>query len=188
MQELMLHVLDVAMNAVSAGARTVKISLCEDPEADRFTIVVADDGPGMSADMIDRVLREFATTTTETKQAGWVGFGLALFRGTVETCDGSFRLLSRPGVGTLVEAVMPYGHPDRPPLGNVAESLQALLLGCVSINWCLTHRISRHQYRLDTRPVRRIVGAAYDTRAVREWLLERIREGEAALAVGRQTR
>lgn len=181
----MLHVIDVAMNAVSAGARTVKISLCEEPETDRFTIVVADDGPGMSAAMVDRVLREFATT--KTKRAGWVGFGLALFKGTVEQCEGRFRLLSREGTGTLVEAVMPYGHPDRPPLGNVAESLQALLSGCVSVNWCLSHRISRHQYRLDTRPVRREVGAAYGTRAVRQWMLERIREGEAALAVGRQT-
>lgn len=176
----MLHLLDLAMNAVSAGAQTVRIGVCEDPTSDRLRLYVADDGPGMAPELVQQVLTEFATT--KTKQAGWVAFGLALLRTTVDLCEGVFTLLSRPGVGTLVIADLPHSHPDRPPLGAVAESLQTLLVGCSSINFCFTHRVGASEYRVDTRPVRRAVGEAYATRTVQRWLTERLREGEASLA------
>lgn len=180
MEELMLHVLDIAMNAVSAGASTVKLSVHEQPRADRLVLSIADNGPGMSAEMVQRVLHEFATS--KTKKKGWVGFGIALLRGTVELVDGEFTLLSRPGQGTLVSASLPFGHWDRPPLGAVAETLQALLVGCGQTDFCFTHRVGDVGWRVDTRPVRRAVGAAYETHAVRAYLMDRIRQGESALA------
>lgn len=175
----MLHLLDVAMNAVTAGARTVKISVCEQPETDRFGLLVADDGPGMAPELVRRVLRDYATT--KRKQEGWRGFGLALLRGTVELVDGSFALHSRPGRGTLVRAELPLGHLDRPPLGNVADSLQSLVFGCATVDFCWTHRIGGNSHRVDTRPVRRELGEAYATDTVRRWLVEEIRRGEQAL-------
>ncbi len=179
----MLHVLDVAMNAVSAGARTIRIGVFEAPAEDRLCLYVADDGPGMSAELVERVLTEFATT--KQKRAGWVGFGLALLRSTVDLTDGSFTLRSRPGQGTLVTARMAYGHVDRPPLGDVSKTLRALLVGCHSVDVCFTHRLGDRGYRIDTRPVRRAVGEAYDSHTVQQWLLDQVREGEAALADGR---
>jgi hypothetical protein len=180
----MLHVLDVAMNAVTAQAKTVKVSVRELPEQDRLCLLVADNGPGMAPDLVQAVLQHYATT--KRKQTGWVGFGLALLRGTVELCDGRFDLLSRPGVGTLVSAEMPYSHPDRPPLGQVAESLQTLLVGTRGVDFCLTHRVRDRSYRLDTRSVRRAMPDEYDTQTVRTWLVGQLREGESALASGRQ--
>ena len=47
----MLHVLDIAMNAVGAGARTLKIVIREGLAAGRLHLVVADNGPGMSAEL-----------------------------------------------------------------------------------------------------------------------------------------
>ncbi len=180
----MLHVLDVAMNAVTAGARTIKISVNEQISEDRLSLLVADNGPGMSPDLVHDVLEHFATT--KTKQKGWVGFGLALLRGTVETCEGEFALQSRPGLGTLVLATMPHAHPDRPPLGEVAESLQSLLVGVRGVDFVVTHRRGDQSYRLDTRGVRRLLGDEYETQAVRAWLVEQLREGESALAAGRE--
>ncbi len=183
MEDLMLHVLDIAMNAVTAGARTVKIAIVEDTRTGRLLLQVADNGPGMSAELVRRVLEEYATT--KVKAAGWVAFGLALLRGTCELVDGTFRVLSRPGRGTLVSAELPADHPDRPPLGNVAESLQALLVGCGDVEVCFAHRVDGAGYRIDTRTVRRVVGEAYSTPTVRRWLIEQVREGEAALAARR---
>lgn len=180
----MLHVLDVAMNAVTAGARTIKISVHEQPEQDRMCLLVADNGPGMPPELVEAVLEHFATT--KQKQKGWVGFGLALMRGTVETCEGDFELRSRPGVGTMVTATMSHSHPDRPPLGNMAESLQTLLVGVRGVDFVATHRIGDRSYRLDTRPIRRMLGDEYETQTVRGWLVEQLREGESALAAGRE--
>ena len=176
----MLHVLDIAMNAVSAGARTVKISIDEQPLRDCLMLLVADNGPGMSAEMVSAVRERFATT--KTKKSGWVGFGIALLQGTADLVGGEVALLSRVGRGTLVKTCLPFAHPDRPPLGAVAESLQPLFVGCVGVDVCFTHRVGEQTYRLDTRPVRRALGAAYSTRSVQSWLLTRIREGEATLA------
>ena len=176
----MLHVLDIAMNSVSAGSRTVKISIHEQPADDLLTLLVADNGCGMSAEMVARVRDAFATT--KTKKSGWVAFGIALLQGTVDLVDGSLDVLSREGVGTLVWAKLPYHHPDRPPLGSVAESLQPLLVGCDGVDVCFTHRLGSHGYRVDTRPVRRALGETYHTRSVQTWLVEQIRAGELALA------
>lgn len=186
MTDLMLHVLDVAMNSVTAGATTVRISIHERLAADELCLYVADNGPGMSATMVQRVLEEFATT--KSKQKGWVGFGLALLRGTVELCEGEFAVQSREGVGTLVSATLAHAHPDRPPLGSVADSLQTLLVGVRGVDFCITHRVDDDGYRLDTRPVRRMLGADFGTRAVRGWLVDQLRQGEDALAARRGNR
>ncbi|MCC7491764.1 MAG: sensor histidine kinase [Fimbriimonadaceae bacterium] len=182
----MLHVLDVAMNAVAAGARTVRIGVSEDLAADRLTLYCADNGCGMTDALQQRVLTAFATT--KSKAQGWVGFGLALLRGTCDLVGGSFHLRSRPGVGTLVVACLPHSHLDRPPLGNVAASLQSLFVGCEETDVCFTHRAAGGGYRVDTRPVRRELGAAYGSPLVKRWLVEQLEAGEAALASGRVER
>lgn len=179
----MLHVLDVAMNAVTAGARTIRISIGEDTGPERLCLLIADDGPGMSDELQQRVLRELATT--KQKQRGWRGFGLALFRTTVDQVEGTFRLLSRVGVGTLVQALLPRDHIDLPPLGDVAGSLQALLAGCGDVDICFTHRVDCDSFRFDTRVVRRELGELYATQAVRTELCEWLRQGEADLAARR---
>ena len=171
------------MNAVTAGAKTIKVSVRERPERDEMCLLVADNGPGMAPEFVRDVLERYATT--KHKQRGWVGFGLALLRGTVELCDGAFSLTSRPGAGTLVTASLPWAHPDRPPLGDVAESLQTLLVGTRGVDYCLTHRVGDQAYRLDTRTVRRAMPAEYNTQVVRNWLVGQLREGESALAAGR---
>ena len=46
MLELSLHILDIAENAVRARAETVTITLIEDPQTDRLTLEIRDDGKG----------------------------------------------------------------------------------------------------------------------------------------------
>ena len=48
MEDLSLHVLDVAENGISAGASVIRISIEENLDADLLTIVIEDNGKGMS--------------------------------------------------------------------------------------------------------------------------------------------
>ena len=48
MRELSLNVMDIVQNSISAGATVIKISVLE--EAQKLTIVVTDNGKGMSKD------------------------------------------------------------------------------------------------------------------------------------------
>ena len=64
MQDLSLHVLDVAENGIRAGADLIKISIEEIPDRDQLLIAIEDNGRGMSSDFLAKVLDPFVTTRT----------------------------------------------------------------------------------------------------------------------------
>jgi len=123
-EELSLHILDIAMNSFNAGARTVQIIICEHTRRDQLTIRVQDDGRGMDAATLERVLAAPVSTKRHRKKA--IGLGLALLRQTAEMCDGEFRVHSMPRTGTTVTASMRLSHVDRPPLGDLNATILAL--------------------------------------------------------------
>ena len=47
MEDLSLHILDIAENAVRAGGKKMMIELLEDKSGDRLTLSIEDDGKGM---------------------------------------------------------------------------------------------------------------------------------------------
>jgi len=47
MQDLSLHILDVAENGISAGANLISITVEEDLNSDRLVIEIEDNGRGM---------------------------------------------------------------------------------------------------------------------------------------------
>jgi len=123
-EELSLHILDVAMNSLAAGARTVQIMVGEHARKDRLTIRIQDNGRGMDAATLDRVLANLTTTKHSRKKD--IGLGLALLRQTAEMCGGEFEVRSTPGLGTTVTASLRLSHVDRPPLGDLNATILAL--------------------------------------------------------------
>jgi anti-sigma regulatory factor (Ser/Thr protein kinase) len=123
MEELALHILDLLENALGAGARRISIIINEDVDGDRLTIEVTDDGCGMDAATLEKVLDPFYTTRTTRK----VGLGLSLFQATAAQCEGHVTVESWPGKGTKVLAVMKLSHLDLPPLGDMGATIAAAL-------------------------------------------------------------
>jgi len=123
-EELSLHILDIAMNSITAQARVVQIMIGEYTRRDRLTVRIQDNGRGMDAATLKRVLAEHGTTKRDRKKD--IGLGLALLRQTAEMCDGKFEVRSTPGLGTTVTASMRLSHVDRPPLGDLNATILAL--------------------------------------------------------------
>jgi signal transduction histidine kinase len=123
-EELSQHILDIAMNSLSANATTVSISVLESRRHDRMILRVRDDGCGMDAAMLQRVLS--SPTTTKRSRKKPIGLGLAFLRQTSEMCGGHFAVRSAPGRGTSVTASMRLSHIDRPPLGDLNATILAL--------------------------------------------------------------
>ena len=123
-EELSLHILDVAMNSIAAQARTVQIVIGEYTGRDQLSIRIQDDGRGMDAAALQRVLANLTTTKSSRKKN--IGLGLALLRQTAEMCDGKFEVRSTPDRGTTVTASMKWSHVDRPPLGDLNGTVLAL--------------------------------------------------------------
>jgi hypothetical protein len=128
LEELSLHLLDVAMNSLAADARTVQIAVLESARRDWLILRVRDDGRGMDAAQLERVLGGHASSKQSRRKP--IGLGLALLRQTSEMCGGHFHVQSAPGKGTSVTASMRLSHVDRPPLGD----LQATILSLCAAN------------------------------------------------------
>jgi hypothetical protein len=123
-EELSLHILDIAMNSLAAGARTVQLLVVEHARRDLLLIRVRDDGCGMDESTLKQVLA--APITTKRSRKKGIGLGLALLRQTAEMGGGKFLVRSRPGAGTTVTASMKLSHVDRPPLGDLNATILAL--------------------------------------------------------------
>jgi signal transduction histidine kinase len=88
-----LHLLDIAENSVSAEAKNITLSLCEDLVCDRLMASVQDDGRGMDAAMVAQVTDPFVTSRTTRK----VGLGIPLLKAAAEACNGHLSIRSALG-------------------------------------------------------------------------------------------
>ncbi len=154
MTELALNILDVANNSTRAKAALVKISILADTLKDSLDIVIADDGCGMSEELLSRVTDPFATTRTTRK----VGMGIPLFKMETELAGGTFSIESKAGFGTTVKASFVLTHIDRPPLGDVASTITILIGGAPKTDFILDYTYNGENYIFDTRQVKEAIG------------------------------
>jgi signal transduction histidine kinase len=148
-EELSLHILDIAMNSIAANARKVEISVLESQKHDWLILRVRDDGHGMDASTLDRVLHA-AITTKRTRKKN-IGLGLALLRQTSEMCDGHFRVRSAPGRGTSVTTSMRLSHVDRPPLGDLNATILTLCAANPAMDVRLHYRTDEETFKFSSK-------------------------------------
>jgi hypothetical protein len=177
MRELSLHILDAMENSLEAGATWIDLTIEEDPAADRLAIMIQDNGPGMSEGQLARIFDPFFTT----RSTRYVGLGIPLFKAATERCNGSLTITSQPGEGTMLWATFQHSHIDRAPLGNITETLLAVILSG-SCNLHYVHRVDGHEFAFSTKDIRSELDNVPLTHpAVRKWLRDFIDEGEESL-------
>ena len=147
MEDLSLHILDIAENSIAAEAKRIEIRIEEDQVKDVLAIEIKDDGNGMDEEMRRKVLDPFFTTRTTRK----VGLGLPLLAQASRESEGTIEIDSKPGQGTTVRAVFRYRHIDRRPLGNIHETIQTLVVGHPEIEFLFEHTKDGSTYRYDTK-------------------------------------
>lgn len=121
-----LHILDIALNSVEAGADEIIIRIREDSAGDFLSFTVADNGPGIDKDLLPLITDPFYTTKEKNKK---VGLGLSLLKAAAERCDGGFMIDASPGKGVAVTALFRHSHIDRAPLGDLSGTITVLLNG-----------------------------------------------------------
>ncbi len=154
MEELALHVLDIAENSVAAGARHVSIRITDSRERDRLVIEIRDDGRGMDRETLRRAQDPFYTTRTTRR----VGLGLPLLSQAARSAGGRLRVASRPGKGTAVRASFRHSHPDRQPLGGLPSTLLALVAGYPEVDFECVYRSDHGEASLQTCTLREQLG------------------------------
>lgn len=149
MEDMSLHILDVAENSISSSAKRIEIRIDEDPDKDVLTIEIKDDGQGMDEQALQKALDPFFTTRTTRR----VGLGLPLLAQAARETDGKIELDSGPGRGTTVRATFGYSHPDRKPMGDILETIRTLVMGHPEIDFLFEHKKNGSVYRFDTREI-----------------------------------
>lgn len=151
MEDLSLHILDIAENSLAAEARSIGILLDEDSARDVLTLTITDDGKGMDAEMLGRATDPF-TTTRSTRR---VGLGLSLLAEAAAAAQGTMTVRSAPALGTTVTATFRLGHIDRKPLGRIADTLATLIAARPEVEITYEHRRDGRSFRFTTMEVRR---------------------------------
>jgi len=176
MEDLALHILDIAQNSLEAGAGIIEIEIVEDVAEDAMVLSVRDNGRGMDEDALAKATDPFFTTRTTRR----VGMGLPLLSAAAKAAGGAFSIDSKPGHGTTIRASFRHRHLDRAPLGDIETTLMVLLTGQPDKQILFRHRVNERIFELDSRDFRAAdidlsspVGLAI--------LREAIRRGEADL-------
>ena len=150
MEDLSLHILDVAENSVNAGATFIQISIAENTVQDLLILTIEDNGRGMPPEFVQKVLDPFCTTRTTRK----VGLGLSLLAQSARETGGDIRIQSFPDKGTVVTADFRPSHIDMKPLGNIADTITTLIAGNPETDFLFRYDQDNRNYSLDTREIR----------------------------------
>lgn len=154
MNELALHMLDIAENGVTAQAKTIQLLVEEDTRSDRLKLAVIDDGVGMPPEKVAKLADPFVTSRTTRK----VGLGIPLLKAAAEACNGSLVVHSTPGKGTSITADFQRSHIDRMPLGDVPGTVLSLVVGWPEVHWILRYRLDNTEFIFDDQPIKEELG------------------------------
>ncbi|MEW6600911.1 MAG: ATP-binding protein [Nitrospirota bacterium] len=146
MEDLSLHILDIAENSITAGASRIIIRIVEDLDANMFLLEISDNGKGMEKDMYEHACDPFYTTRTTRK----VGLGIPLLAQSAQDCNGSLSIHTEKGKGTRITATFQHDHIDRKPLGDIDKTMIVLIASNPDIDFLLEYKKNNDMYILDT--------------------------------------
>lgn len=176
MRDISLHILDIVENSIRANSSLVRIDMSVDKAKNDLFIVIDDNGSGMSKEMLERVKSPFTTSRTTRK----VGLGIPLFVASCEITGGHLDIDSELGKGTRLTAHLKFSHIDRPPLGDIAETIATLTILNPNIDFAFTANYDE-AFEYDTRQIKATLGDVPITNPevmvfIREYLQEGIKQ------------
>jgi hypothetical protein len=151
MEDLSLHILDCTENSIRAGATLITIIIEEKRVDNMLKITIEDDGHGMDKETLKKVQDPFFSTKPDKK----TGLGISLLAQATQESEGTFDIRSAPDRGTKINATFRYDHIDRKSLGNMADTVIALIAsgnGLVDIRY--VHTFDGRSFEFDTKTIK----------------------------------
>ncbi|MDD4425029.1 MAG: ATP-binding protein [Mariniphaga sp.] len=140
------HMLDIVQNSIRAHATWIEVIFSENKNCDIYQIKIIDNGCGMSKELLNQAANPFFTSRSTRK----VGLGLSLLKQNAEASQGSVKIISEPGKGTVVQAIFQHSHLDRPPLGDIWNVIYLLLVGNPTIRFSFRYQTEKGTFELDS--------------------------------------
>lgn len=173
MKDLALHILDIAQNSISAKATLIRITIEEDKFNNRYVLTIQDNGIGMSPEVLAKVTDPYTTSRTTRK----VGLGLPLLKLNTELANGSLKITSELGAGTIVTAVFEFDHIDRVPIGDIAGIVVMLASMNPTLDFIYQHITPKGKYSFDTKEIKVVLDdLSIQDISIQKYLKEMIKE------------
>ncbi|RJQ22202.1 MAG: ATP-binding protein [Nitrospiraceae bacterium] len=150
MQDLSLHILDIAENSINANATEVRIKISEDTGKNLLRIEISDNGRGMDEETLKEVYDPFFTTKCKR-----TGLGIPLLAQSARECNGDLTIKTGPGKGTSISAAFQYDHIDRKPLGDICETMIVLIASNPDVDFIYEHSRDDDSYALNTADIKK---------------------------------
>lgn len=182
MTEISLNILDVAENSTRANAKVVQITVEVNERNDLLTVVIEDDGCGMSEEQLEAVQDPFFTTRSTRK----VGLGVPFFKEAALDAGGTFDIRSSLGVGTVVTATFQIGNIDRMPLGDITGVIHQLVVYHPESDFVYKYVFNDKSFEMDTREFREVLGdIPFDSKEVSDYIRDYLTENKLATDGGK---
>lgn len=171
MKTISEHVLDIVQNSVRANATLIEIIVDEDKIDDLYTLIIKDNGCGMSSKILEQATNPFFTSRKTRK----VGLGLALLKQNAENAGGSFSIISFEGEGTTVKAVFQHSNIDRPPLGDIWNTWYYNVLCHPGTRFTYRHLSNLGKLEIDSDEIKEMLeGVPLQKKDIKEAIIELI--------------
>jgi len=172
------HIMDIAQNAVKAGAKNIRIYIEEIP-GKILKFVVEDDGPGMDEGTLSKVFDPFFTTRDPKVRK--VGLGLPFLKQSAEATGGYVKLKTKPGKGTRVEALFHLDHVDCQPVGDLPSIFSTLIFSEDNVNWYIRRKKGEDEYEVTSDAVKKVLGDIQGDPVMMKKVMDIIEELERGL-------
>ena len=106
LENLVVNAADSVSSAKGGEVVVSTESVTRDGKGPIVRVIIADTGPGMTRDELDRAFDDFYTT-----KAGGTGLGLSIVRRLILDLGGALRIDTEPGAGTRATVEIPAGPP-----------------------------------------------------------------------------
>ena len=171
-----MNILDVAKNSVTAGANLIRIVL-ETDVSGWMTLTIADNGCGMSKEILQNVTDPFYTTRTTRK----VGLGLPLLKLATEQTGGSLHIESsqeKGSSGTTLVARFDTNSIDCMPVGDIVSTICILIAGSPEIDFEFFDITPQREVALKTKELRAVLGEEISLAEpeIQSWMREYLQE------------
>ncbi len=173
MRELSLNILDIAQNSISAGAVLTEIVVDENEKENTLLIGIYDNGSGMTEEQVKNVIDPFFTTRTTRK----VGMGIPLFKLAAEQTGGSFKIDSKKGEGTRVEARFKTDSIDFTPIGDLSSTVASIVSMNCDKDFVFKRILNGKEFVFSTEEIKKILdGVPLSEPSVMNWIEDYINE------------
>jgi two-component system, sensor histidine kinase and response regulator len=134
--QAVLNLVNNAIKFTEQGEVALSVAVVErGADRVRLSFAVRDTGIGMTGEQQSRLFQPFSQAdNTTTRRFGGTGLGLAITRQLVELMDGSIRVESRPGAGSIFTFVAAFGVQSAAMARPLADRLRGLRVLVVDDN------------------------------------------------------